>query len=119
MAVKGMFYVRLFVSDLERSKRFYRDSLGWRLDTDVPGVAGLWFGDAYVVLHEDSRPAAERIYGGGMTIEVKVDDIEVERTNLEGHAVGVSAIREQPWGERQFEFEDPDGYPWMYGQATR
>ena len=34
MAVKGIFYVLLFVSDLERSKRFYRDSLGWRLDTD-------------------------------------------------------------------------------------
>ncbi len=56
MAIKGIFYVRLFVSDLERSKAFYRDSLGWRLDTDVPGVAGLWFGTAYVILHEDNRP---------------------------------------------------------------
>ncbi len=49
---------------------------------------------------------------------MKVDDIEIERTNLEGHAVSVSAIRDQPWGERQFDFEDPDGYRWMYGQAS-
>ena len=35
MAVKGLFYALLFVSDLDRSKRFYRDLLGWRLDTDA------------------------------------------------------------------------------------
>jgi catechol 2,3-dioxygenase-like lactoylglutathione lyase family enzyme len=119
MTVKGIFYVLLYVSDLEVSKRFYREQLDWQLGTDEPGVAGFAFGTGYLVLHEDRRPAGERIYGGGMHVEVQVDDIEAEHTQLEGRAVSVTAIRDQPWGERQFEFHDPDGYLWMYGQSAR
>ena len=115
MAIRGIFYVLAFVSDLERSKRFYRDTLGWKLDTDEHGVAGLSFGSGYVVLHEDNRPPAERLYNGGLHIEVAVDDIEAEHRALKAKGVSPSDIRNQPWGERQFDFTDPDGYRWMYG----
>jgi catechol 2,3-dioxygenase-like lactoylglutathione lyase family enzyme len=119
MAVKGIFYVLLYVSDLAVSKRFYREQLGWNLGTDEEGIAGFSFGSSYLVLHADNRPAHERVYGGGMHIEVQVDDVEAEHTHLEGQAVSVSAIRDQPWGERQFDFIDPDGYRWMYGQTVQ
>ena len=117
--VKGIFYVLLYVSDLGVSKRFYRDQLDWQLGTDEEGVAGFAFGSGYLVLRADDRPPGDRTYGGGMHVEVQVEDIEAEHTQLEGRAVSVSAIRDQPWGERQFDFADPDGYRWMYGQATR
>jgi uncharacterized glyoxalase superfamily protein PhnB len=33
--------------------------------------------------------------------------------------VRVSELRDQPWGERNFHFDDPDGYVWAYGQPRR
>ena len=38
MAAKGVFYVFAFVSDLARSKRFYGETLGWKLSTDEADV---------------------------------------------------------------------------------
>ena len=34
MAVKGIFYVFAEVSDLAHSKKFYGETLGWKLNTD-------------------------------------------------------------------------------------
>ena len=47
MAVKGIYYVLAYVSDLGRSKQFYKDKLGWELGTDEYGVAGFSFGTGY------------------------------------------------------------------------
>ena len=51
-----------------------------------------------------------------MSVEVKVDDVNAEHARLAGLGVAVSELRDQPWGERNFYFEDPDGYPWSFGQ---
>jgi catechol 2,3-dioxygenase-like lactoylglutathione lyase family enzyme len=119
MAIEGLFYIMILASDLERSKAFYRDKLGWRLDTDVPGqVAGFLFGEAYLVVSQDHRPTAERLYAGGSEFTVKVDDLDEHHRRLHEAGVAVSAMVVQPWGERNFGFKDPDGYPWLYGQAA-
>jgi catechol 2,3-dioxygenase-like lactoylglutathione lyase family enzyme len=119
MAVQGLFYILILASDLERSKAFYRDTLGWRLDTDVPGqVAGLWFGEAYLVVSQDHRPADERRYAGGSEFSVRVDDLDEQHARLHQAGVTVGPINAQPWGERNFNFKDPDGYPWCYGQPS-
>lgn len=117
MPVQGIFYVSILVSDLERSKEFYAETLGWKLGTDEDGVAGFHFGSAYLVALQDRRAEAERRYAGGMQVEVKVDDIDAEYARLQEAGVEVSELREQAWGERNFEFRDPDGYLWSYGQA--
>ena len=41
MSVKGLFYIEALVSSLERSKSFYGTTLGWKLNTDLPEVAGV------------------------------------------------------------------------------
>ena len=118
MAIKGIFYVLAFVSDMERSKRFYSETLGWTLGTDEDGVAGFAFGTGYLVLHRDDRPVASRTHAGGMHVEVLVDDASAEHARLKGLGIDVSPLRDQFWGERNFSFHDPDGYPWFYGQQT-
>lgn len=117
MAIEGIFYVEIFVSDLARAKRFYGETLGWKLGTDEPGVAGFSFGSAYLVVLGDTRPANERRYAGGMLVEVKVDDLDAQHARLAKAGVKVSAIDAKPWGERNFSFTDPDGYIWHYGQG--
>jgi catechol 2,3-dioxygenase-like lactoylglutathione lyase family enzyme len=40
MAIEGIFYVHAKVTDLQRAKQFYGETLGWKLHTDEPYVAG-------------------------------------------------------------------------------
>jgi catechol 2,3-dioxygenase-like lactoylglutathione lyase family enzyme len=119
MTAKGIFYVFAYVSDLQRSKKFYGETLGWKLGTDEEGVAGFAFGDGYLVLHSDDRSTESRRYRGGMHVEVKVEDVNTEHARLKQRGVAVGELRDVPWGERNFFFDDPDGYTWSYGQAMQ
>jgi catechol 2,3-dioxygenase-like lactoylglutathione lyase family enzyme len=116
MAIEGIFYVHARVSDLARAKHFYGETLGWKLHTDEPVVAGFWFGSGYLVALQDDRSAGERRYAGGMNISVRVDDLDAQHSRLKERGVAVSPIQARPWGERNFNFTDPDGYLWEYGQ---
>jgi len=115
MAIKGIFYVFAEVSDLPRSKTFYGQTLGWKLNTDEKDVAGFAFGSAYLVIHatgKQSPPAGPSLY-----VEVQVDDVNAEHARLKELGVDVSDIHDQHWGERNFSFRDPDGHTWFYGQS--
>ena len=114
--IKGLYYVFLYVSDLERSKRFYGEQLGWHKRTDESDVAGYSFGDAYLVIHTDNRSQGKGQYGGGAWVAVKVDDLDGWHAKLREQGVKRGEVLDQPWGERQFYFEDPDGYHWSYGE---
>ncbi len=117
MSIEGIFYVYVEVSDLGRAKRFYADTLRWKLYTDEAEVAGFWFGSGYLVAHMDAAAAADR-GSGGMHVAVKVKDLEAEHARLAASGVKVGKLQVQPWGERNFNFTDPDGYMWVYSQAN-
>jgi catechol 2,3-dioxygenase-like lactoylglutathione lyase family enzyme len=114
---KGIFYLLAFVSDLNRSKKFYAETLGWKLGTEEGTIAGFSFGTGYLVIHSDNRPAGSRLYAGGMEVEVQVEDAAAEHARLKALGLDVGDLCDQPWGERNFHFTDPDGYRWSYGQA--
>ncbi len=116
MAAESIFYVFLFVSDLGRSKHFYGETLGWTLGTDTPEVGGFAFGSGYLVIRQDDRLPAERVYGGGQHVAVRVKDVDAEHTRLNSAGLDPSEISDQHWGERNFSFLDPDGYLWVVGQ---
>jgi catechol 2,3-dioxygenase-like lactoylglutathione lyase family enzyme len=116
MAIQGIFYVFAEVSDLARSKKFYGETLGWKLGTDEKDVAGFSFGSAYLVIHAVEKPAPRT--GASMYVEVQVDDVKAEHARLKSLGVEVSELRDQHWGERNFSFRDPDGHTWFYGQST-
>lgn len=118
MSIKGLFYIEVFVSDFERSKKFYDEVLGWKLETDLPEVAGFYFGTGYLVLVGETRPREERIYAGGMSVEVEVEDVSFEHKRLKEKGVDIGELEDKPWGESKFTFKDPDGYQWAYGQAS-
>jgi catechol 2,3-dioxygenase-like lactoylglutathione lyase family enzyme len=116
MPATGIFYIESFVSDFQASKAFYGETLGWKLNTDLPTVAGFFFGTGYLVIIADDRPTASRQYAGGMHVAVQVDDIIAEHQRLKEKGVAVSEVSQKPWGERKFSFTDPNGYVWSYGQ---
>jgi catechol 2,3-dioxygenase-like lactoylglutathione lyase family enzyme len=118
MAIEGIFYVHAKVADLKRAKQFYGDTLGWKLQTDEPQVAGFWFGSGYLVAELDPGAANGPHRTDGMHIAVRVSDIEAEHVRLAERGVEVSRIQRRHWGERNFSFKDPDGYLWEYGQPA-
>jgi catechol 2,3-dioxygenase-like lactoylglutathione lyase family enzyme len=117
MAAKGIYYVFAFVSDLERSRKFYGETLGWKLGTNEKEVAGFSFGSGYFIIGFDNRSPEARHYGGGLHVEVQVEDVDAEYARLKNLGVAVGELCDQHWGERNFEFTDPDGYRWSYGQS--
>lgn len=118
MAIEGIFYIHAKVADLERAKRFYGDTLGWKLHTDEPHVAGFWFGTGYLVAGLDPDAASEPNRTEGIHIAVRISDIAAEHARLTSRGVAVSPLQHRPWGERNFSFKDPDGYLWEYGEPV-
>jgi len=107
MTVKGMNCLSAYVTDLQRSKRFYAETLGWELQTDAPGVAGLAFGESYFVIHSDDRGNPDHRCAGGMHALVKVEGVDAEHARLKALGVQVTDLINQPWGQRTFTFTDP------------
>jgi predicted enzyme related to lactoylglutathione lyase len=99
--------VMVFVSDMDRSVRFYRDVLGLSLEMETPYWSMVRFGDVQIGLHPQTpvNPANP----AGMSIGFYVDDIDATVATLRGRGANV-------YGEKQEDFgkiataTDPDGY---------
>ena len=97
-------------SDLDRSRRFYRDVLGLAVYREFgspadPGVV-FFLGPG---LLEVSGPAAGPP-GRSLMIWLQVRDVHAEHARLA--AAGVRVLREptaEPWGLSEMWIEDPDG----------
>jgi catechol 2,3-dioxygenase-like lactoylglutathione lyase family enzyme len=130
------------VSDVDRAKAFY-ESLGWRLDADVPGDGGF-----RVVQLTPPGSACSIIFGAEVTaaapgsaegLHLVVSDIEAARAELAERGVEVSEIFHDAGGvfhhagtaerapgpapNRQsygsfVSFSDPDGNGWFVQEIT-
>jgi lactoylglutathione lyase len=111
----------LYVADVGRSARFYRDLIGceeiYRFPDDAePGFVSLTLGGGKLSLTTAASPREflGRERSAGLTFELAFaaedTDAEVERLR----AAGVRVLREpadMPWGDRMAYVEDPDGNP--------
>jgi catechol 2,3-dioxygenase-like lactoylglutathione lyase family enzyme len=126
--------VTLPVSDVDRAKSFY-ESLGWRLDIDLP------IGDdVRVVQMTPPHSQCSIHFGKGLypftamepgsvdRLMLAVGDIDAAREDLVSRGVEVSEVEEQPKppgfdlpGRSYFayaSFSDPDGNGWLLQEIT-
>jgi catechol 2,3-dioxygenase-like lactoylglutathione lyase family enzyme len=97
-------------SDPQRSRAFYRDTLGLAVyrefgPADSPGVVFFLGGGFLEVSGHADQPVAQ-----GLALWVQVRDVRAEHERLS--AAGVSVTREprtEPWGLVEMWVEDPDG----------
>ena len=97
-------------SEPERSRRFYRDTLGLAVYREFghqndPGLV-FFLGGGFLEVSGRSTHAA----GNGLALWIQVRDVEAERRRL--LAAGVSVVRgpqQEPWGLLEMWIEDPDG----------
>jgi catechol 2,3-dioxygenase-like lactoylglutathione lyase family enzyme len=107
--------VPLPTRDVERSKQFYLDRVGFNLDHDLEPGNGMRViqmtppGSAcsIVVGVGISDPAAAPVLG----LHLVVDDIDQARSLLSGNGVEVSAVNDLG-GVKYAYFSDPDGNSW-------
>ena len=109
----------VFVSDIERSRAFYRDVLGLAIAQDHGTI--VMFEHGYSI--HDGVDLLEKTYkkpGGFPNGPQGKDNIDIyfETDSLEEALATVVAsgmdvihpIEVQPWGQRVFRFHDPDGH---------
>jgi len=134
--------VVLPVADVDRAKAFY-ESLGWRLDADVPGDDGFRVvqltppgSTASVIFGSEVTAAAP---GSSQGLYLVVDDIEAAREDLVARGVNVSAVYHDAGGVFEHagtehrlpgpdpnrtsyssfaSFNDPDGNRWVLQEIT-
>lgn len=107
--------VPLPAREVERSKEFYVDRVGFHLDHDVEPGNGL-----RVVQLTPPGSACSIVIGVGMTdpdaprvqnLHLVVSDIDQARTQLLNNGVDVSSV-EDMGGVKYAHFSDPDGNSW-------
>ncbi len=117
-------FVTLAVADLDVSRRFYLDGLGWDAALDVPGevlmiqvgstsCCSLWDRTAF---EEEVGPIAA--YDGvapftlAHNVAERADVDAVLATAREAGAETSAEAAEREWGGYTGYFADPDGYRW-------
>ena len=111
-------YSILFVSDLERSIRFYRDVIGLPFKFSNESYAEFATEGAKFALYHRGHlrdllgrdvPSGEVPWPQG-EVAFFVDDPDTEHERLQGAGVDVLAPpTDRPWGERTLHVSDPDG----------
>ena len=107
--ITGLQTIVLYVTDVERAARFYRDQLGLEQVFESEGRIALLCGP------HSALPASDRGRGARVVerrVDFQVDDVDEVVSRLRAQGVGVLLEpTDEPWGERNAGILDPDGYP--------
>lgn len=106
----------LDVSDISRSKAFYR-RLGFRLLVDSPHYCRFLApeGDTSFSIH-----LAEEVTPSGATLYLETGNVDAGKARLEAAGITFdSPAADQRWLWREAEFRDPDGHRWKLYHAGK
>jgi len=117
----------LVVADVSRSMAFYRDVLGFSVQTTVPDAVPYVFaivqsGPVEIFLNAAEAAAAEypafkgRPIGGTLTLFMQVDDARAAHEALKNRVEIVMPLEKKWYGVIEFAFLDPDGYIITFAQ---
>lgn len=113
--------IPLPVTDVDRARGFYGDTLGWSVDHDQQVSPELRF-----VQVTPPGSACSICFGVGLEmlaagssqyIQVVVADADAAFAELRRRGVECEGVDEQPWGRFVY-FQDPDGNRWALQQIS-
>lgn len=105
------------VTDIERSKAFYSEKLGFHVDVDVRPTEGMRIvqltppGSACSITLAEGLPSLDMTPGALRGLHLVVADIKAARDELVGRGVEVGEV-EDAGGVFYAYFADPDGNTW-------
>jgi catechol 2,3-dioxygenase-like lactoylglutathione lyase family enzyme len=110
--ISGLDLLFLEVNNLEESVEFYRDVLGFTLESDnmdaQPPIASIRSGTLRVTLVQQIETMLKR--GRGVHFVLGVSDVDAFYETLKAREVQVTDPRDEGWGGRFVSLQDPDGY---------
>jgi lactoylglutathione lyase len=105
--VRGLNVVYLYVSDLDRSLRFYRDLLGIPLEGDQDWQEASLGGTRFALHRAHERPG--ELSSGSIHVNLEVADVDQAAVRLRAAGVETAEAMREEWGVA-LEVRDPDGY---------
>lgn len=121
--IHGVLETSLYVEDLARSTRFYRDALGFPILFESPRLVAFDAGRQSVLLvfpkgaatadlHEDRGTIPGHDGSGRLHVAFAIgpETLEPWRTRLAGMQVAITGEYRWPRGGTSLYFEDPDGH---------
>ena len=111
--------VILPVSDVDRARAFYGDTLGWPVDHDQTVDENTRFvqvtppGSACSIAF--GKGLSEMAPGSLRALQVVVSSADEALADLQARGVDAQGVDDQPWG-RFVTFADPDGNGWTIQQ---
>ena len=110
--ISGLDLLFLEVNNLEESVEFYRDVLGFSLESDnmdaQPPIASVRSGSLRITLVQQIETMLKR--GRGVHFVLGVSDVDAFHETLRAREVQVTDPRDEGWGGRFVSLQDPDGY---------
>ena len=110
--ISGLDLLFLEVNNLEESVEFYRDVLGFSLESDnmdaQPPIASVRSGSLRITLVQQIETMLKR--GRGVHFVLGVSDVDAFHETLKAREVQVTEPRDEGWGGRFVSLQDPDGY---------
>lgn len=114
--------VTLGVSNLDRSRRFFEDGLGWQRSTEDEGIVFYQVNGSVLALfprdelaHDANVPGEGRGFGGITLAYCARSREEVDRVLAQAEEAGARILKPAEdafWGGYSGYFADPDGHPW-------
>jgi uncharacterized protein len=114
--------ITLGVKDLERSKKFYAETLGWKISRPQEGIVFFQAGGVVLALYprdllaEDAMVSPEGSGFSGVALAYNAgSEAEVDETIADLKSKGVKIIKEPQkvfWGGYSSYFADPDDFRW-------
>ena len=117
--------ITLFVDDLHRSKSFYQNVFGGKVDYADESSAVFAFGDTLINLLDvqaagdlvESGTGPAPAGGSRFVLSIWVNDVDAVVADLQRHDVAIfSGPIDRDWGKRTASFTDPDGHIWEVAQ---
>lgn len=110
--IKGPDFITLLVRDLERARRFYADTLGFKPSPENRPNAVAFSAEpiSFAIRKTSLDLNAIHQVGEGIILWFKADDAAAVYERLKAHGVPiVQDLSDSPFG-KTFTFRDPDGY---------
>jgi uncharacterized protein len=114
--------ITLGVRDFEKSKKFYAETLGWKISRPQEGIAFFQAGAVVLAIYpreklaEDALISSEESGVSGITLAHNArSESEVDEIITDLKSKGVKIIKEPQtafWGGYSSYFADPDGFRW-------
>ena len=114
--ITGLDRLFLEVNNLEESLEFYRDTLGFEIESHTPDadppIASLKSGALRISLVQQLETMLKR--GRGVHFVLGVTNVDEFYQRLRSQHVSVTEPRDEGWGGRFVSLQDPDSYRYFF-----